>query len=84
VSLRLTPAFAFEPGRFLEPDCFASPAVGVGNSKQSSSLVRGSGVGSSKHSPANVIPQGGHVGEGSSPSEMKVRCDVLQHDDVRS
>jgi hypothetical protein len=30
-SVRLTPAWAFEPGRLREPELLASPAVGVGH-----------------------------------------------------
>jgi hypothetical protein len=71
-SVRLTPACAFEPGRFRDPELFASPAVGVGINPRRAIVARlGFGpLGRSRLIPPWFVPYCWAVGVGNNPEAV--------------
>ena len=68
---------------FLEPELFASPAVGVGHHPKAVTLVRSSDVACSEHHPLRIVPERGKVFEDDAEPPVDEERAVLDEDVAR-
>lgn len=86
--MRLTsvsvPFQPFSNASGLFPDCFESPAVGVGQDPDAFASVRGANCGRCETSPFRIEPHFGKIGKDVRQSEPNKSGDVLQEDESGS